>query len=84
MDVLDAITRKPYVTGVPIVRGENPCADLLDQFAYKGIGKVGVIKITDNPPTDRPDAHNLGVEYTLVWGDDTRLEVGNIALGSKL
>ncbi|GHU69744.1 hypothetical protein FACS1894184_14240 [Clostridia bacterium] len=81
MDIMDAVSRKLYASCVPLVIGEYPCADMLEQFSYKGIGKAIIAKITDLTKSDIPNIRNLGIEFTLVWGDDTKLEVSEFAMG---
>lgn len=71
LDVSNAINGSMYLSGVPLVTGEYPAADLLEQFHYLGIGKALIAKMTDTPPTEIPDDRNLGVEFALAWGDDS-------------
>ena len=70
MDVSNAVDGTPYLSGIPLVTGEYPAADLLEQFHYKGIGRAVIVKMMDTPTTDIPKEKNLGVEFTLSWGDD--------------
>jgi hypothetical protein len=81
MGVMDAITRKLYADNVPILRGDYPCADILEQFGYKGIGKALAVKVTDATKSENPNARNLGVEFSIAWGDDSKPEVTQRAMG---
>lgn len=71
IDVANAVTNKMYVAGVPLVTGEYPAANLLEQFHHLGIGKALIASMTDTPPTEIPTDRNLGIEFALAWGDDS-------------
>jgi hypothetical protein len=56
------------IDSLPLVTGEYPSADLLQQFGYLNLGSMGVVK-TKDILTDRPDDSNLGTDFLLLWGD---------------
>jgi hypothetical protein len=68
MSATDAITSKMLIDGVPLVTGEYPAADLLEQYAYLGIGSAVIVPV-GSPLIDRPTDANLGTEFVLLWGD---------------
>jgi len=72
MDVMDGYSGNVLVSGVPLVTGEYPAADILRQHAYLGIGSALIVKATevkDGRISDIPGLADLGSEYILVWGD---------------
>jgi len=68
MSIRDVRTNTQLLDGVPLVTGEYPGANLLEQFEYMGIGSA-VIAPTSSLAKDRPGVSNLGTEWALVWGD---------------
>ena len=68
MSVTDAKTQTMLLDAVPLVTGEYPAADLLEQYEYLGIGSAAIIP-TSALATGIPDDTNLGTDYVLVWGD---------------
>lgn len=67
MSVGDA-ARGMLLDSVPLVVGQYPAADLLEQYRYLGIGSA-VIVPTSSIATGIPEESNLGTDYVLVWGD---------------
>jgi hypothetical protein len=69
LTVIDARTKDTLIDAVPLMVGEHPAANLLEQFEYMGIGSAVVVHEGDLPSHLNPDDTNLGSEYYLVWGD---------------
>lgn len=61
LDISD-INFVPMINGIPLVTGAN----LLAQYAYKGIGGQ-LIAQTDNSPLDPPSFTNLGSQGNLYF-----------------
>lgn len=68
MSVSDAQTSQTYIDSLPLITGNYPAADLLEQYAYLGIGSATVVKI-GSISGDIPDDTVLGTDFVLVWGD---------------
>lgn len=54
--------------GVPLVTGDYPAANILDQYSYLGIGSAYVVSTSANLD-GIPSENNLGTDYYLVWSD---------------
>jgi len=59
---------KMLIDSLPLLTGDYPAADILEQYAYLNIGSACVVK-TGTAQMDIPDDTNLGTEFVLVWGD---------------
>lgn len=68
MDITNAETEEMLIAHVPLLTGEYPAADILEQFEYIGIGSVIILKMTDAAEGDFPNLDNLGTDYVLYWG----------------
>ena len=68
ISVSDAQTGQYYIDSVPLITGVYPAADILEQYAYLGIGSATIVKI-GSIAGDYPDSTNLGTDFVLVWGD---------------
>lgn len=68
MSVADGKTNTPLLDAVPLVTGEFPAANLLEQYEYLGIGSAFVVPV-DSLSYGIPSLENLGADYVLVWGD---------------
>ena len=68
MDVSD-YKNNMLISGVPLITGEYPAANILKQFDYLGIGSAVVLRMTDDQDKDIPDLTNLGTDFVLAWGD---------------
>ena len=68
MDISDGRTAKMLISGVPLVTGEYPAADLLRPFSYLGIGSAMVLNVTDATERDIPGLFDLGTDFILLWG----------------
>ena len=69
MTVIDAVSKATLIDALPIMVGEYPAANLLEQFGYMNLGSAVVVKEGDLQGAENPDNTNLGSEYYLVWGD---------------
>lgn len=54
--VLDSV---PFITGI----------NLLQQFAYLGIGSAVIVNASNVKAPDFPNSLNLGTDFYLLWGD---------------
>lgn len=69
MDVSDGTTREMLISGVPLVTGLRPSADLMKQFHHFGIGSALIVPNTNASEYDIPGFFDLGTDFLLVWGD---------------
>lgn len=53
---------------IPLVTGSYPAANLLQQYAYLGIGSAYIINAS-GVAQDYPNATDLGSDFVLLWGD---------------
>lgn len=70
MDVTNAVTEEMLISNVPLLTGEYPAADILEQFEYIGIGSAIVLKMTDDAEGDFPNLKNIDTDYVLFWGKE--------------
>lgn len=68
MAVSNPNTGHSLLDGVPLLTGEYPAANILEQYKYLGIGSAFLIK-TGQLDMDNPDDTNLGTDFVLVWSD---------------
>ena len=54
---------------LPLVAGNYPTANILEPYAYMGIGSAYIVKVEDTT-LDYPDDSTLGSNFVLVWGDN--------------
>lgn len=54
----------PLVASLPLVTGQYPASNLLEQYEYLEIGKWYVVK-TSSVEDDYPNADNLGTDFIL-------------------
>lgn len=69
LTVTDARTKETMIDALPIMVGEYPAANLLEQFGHLELGSAVIVKEGDLQGAENPDDTNLGTEYYLVWGD---------------
>jgi hypothetical protein len=69
LTVKDGVTGGMLIDAIPLMRGEYPAANLLEQFSYMKIGSAVIVHQGKLPPGVDPDYANLGTEFFLVWGD---------------
>lgn len=67
MDVQDQFGND-LIVGIPLITGDYPAANLLQQQRYMAIGSCYVVNFSQ-VATDYPDASNLGTDFVLLWGD---------------
>lgn len=70
MDVSDGNTLEMLISGIPLVTGEYPAADLLRQFQHFGLGTAVILPMTERTLSDRPGFSDLGTDFVLVWGSE--------------
>lgn len=69
MSASDVDTGEELVTAVPLLSGEYPAANLLEQFAFLGMGAAVMVPVGLPDRSREPSADSLGSEYVLVWSD---------------
>lgn len=69
LSITDPYTRKMLIDSLPILIGEFPAANILEQYSYLGIGSATIVKVGPVPENVNPDDKTLGTNYVLVWGD---------------
>jgi len=68
MTVSDPATGIHYITDVPLLAGDYPAGNMLQQVAYLGIGSCFVFNVGGSQD-DSPTKDNLGTDFIIVWGD---------------
>lgn len=68
MTISDPIENKILIDSHPILTGEFPAGNILEQFSYLGIGSAFIIN-TSNASLDSPDNKSLGNDFKMVWSD---------------
>lgn len=68
MDISDS-RNNALITGIPLLTGEYPAANILQQFDYLGIGSAIILKMTEMTEADIPGLTDLGTDFVLAWGD---------------
>lgn len=58
----------PLLDSIPMVCGYYPAANILQQYAYLGIGSAFLINAS-GVDQDSPDNTNLGTDFLLLWSD---------------
>jgi hypothetical protein len=53
---------------IPLVPGNYPADNILEQYGYLGIGSAFIVK-SSNVAADYPSDTTLGTDFLLVWGD---------------
>lgn len=69
LTISDDITGKMLIDSLPLITGEYPSANLLEQYNYLNIGSAVIIKVNPDIEVDYPDEKNLGTAFKLIWGD---------------
>jgi len=69
LTIHDPELRRTLVDSLPVLMGEYPAANLLEQYAYLKIGSATVVRIGQTDEFANPDDTTLGSNYALVWGD---------------
>lgn len=69
MNIKHGITVETLVDALPILTGEYPAANLLQQYSHLKIGSAVVTPTGLPTGSPEPDDKTLGAAYVLVWGD---------------
>ena len=69
MTITDDLSGETLIANLPLIAGQYPSANLLEQYAYLRIGSACLVKTNPDNPDDMPNDTNLGTDFVLVWGD---------------
>lgn len=69
MSVKDEETGEDLLRSVPLLTGEYPATNLLEQYSYMGIGSAVIVPVGITDKTKVPDDNTLGTNFLLVWSD---------------
>lgn len=67
MDIIDKSADKQVLTGIPLLESLNKTQNLIEQFAYLGIGSAFLVNVSGS--SIPPNLTNLGTDYLLLWND---------------
>ena len=70
MTVIDVLSDDILIDSLPLLTGQYPAANILEQYAYLEIGSAVIINTSTMDISDEPNDKNLGTDYILVWGDN--------------
>jgi len=70
MSLTDDITGKRLINALPLISGEYPSANLLDQYSFLNIGSAVIVKTNPDNSDTAPNDKNLGTDFKLLWGDN--------------
>jgi len=70
LSITDAITGQMLASDLPLIAGEYPSANLLEQYEHLRIGAAVIVKINPDNTDYAPNGTNLGTDFQLVWGDN--------------
>lgn len=68
MDITDAANDTVLLSAIPLIPGDPPAENILEQYAYLRIGSAYMLS-AGNSPDDHADDSNLGTEWLLLWSD---------------
>lgn len=68
MTVIDPATGNIILDQIPLITGNYPSGNLLEQYTYLGIGSASILKMSDIQ-VENPNDTNLGTDFVLYWGD---------------
>lgn len=68
MDITDEATGTILLSAIPLIPGDPPAANILEQYSYLGIGSAYVVN-TGSTTAESPSESNLGTDWILIWGD---------------
>jgi len=57
----------PIVSGVPLITGIYPAANILAPYQYLGIGSAYVLNSSGTTSPDYPNATDLGTDFVLIF-----------------
>lgn len=69
MTVTDSLTDKILIDSLPLLTGQYPAANLLEQYSHLRIGSAVIVNTSTIDISDEPNDKNLGSDYVLIWGD---------------
>lgn len=69
LSLADGNTGVPLVDNLPVLTGEYPAANLLEQYGYLKIGSAVVVPAGFGNSKLEPNDQTLGTDFVLVWGD---------------
>ena len=67
MDVYNAAGTQ-LLSGVPMITGSYPAANILGQYAYLAIGSAYILNQSTGA-SDYPTSTDLGTTFVLLWSD---------------
>lgn len=67
MKITDPITSMVLLDSIPMVTGDDPVANLLEQYSYLKIGSAYLINLGSSSANSSDT--DLGSKFILVWGD---------------
>lgn len=68
MQINDTKTNTILLDSIPLLPGNPPNGNLLEQFSYLGIGSAYLVNAS-NTPVEYPTENNLETDFQLIWGD---------------
>jgi hypothetical protein len=68
MKITDPSSNTLLLDSVPLIPGNAPAGNILEQYEYLGIGSAFIVK-SSNVAADYPSDTTLGTDFLLVWGD---------------
>lgn len=68
MDITDEATNTVLLSSIPLIPGDPPAENIMEQYAYLGIGNAYVVN-AGSSATESPNASNLGTDWILIWRD---------------
>lgn len=69
ISVTDSTSNKLLLDSIPLVTGDYPAANLLEQYQHLNIGSAIVVPASELVSHDYPLQDSLGTEFVLMWGD---------------
>ena len=69
LTINDGVSMDILIDALPLMRGQFPAANLLEQYSYMKLGSLVVVHQGKLPDGVNPDDITLGTEFFLVWGD---------------
>lgn len=69
MNITDTATNKALLSSIPLIPGDYPAENILEQYEYLNIGAAYVVR-TGKTKSPFPDDSNLGTEWFLLWSDN--------------
>lgn len=69
MSITDGNTNELLIDSLPLVTGEYPAANLLEQYQHLNLGSAIIVPASELVSHDYPLQESLGTEFVLMWGD---------------